>query len=101
MNYTIIFSGSTKLNAENFVCDWNSDPSCSKQAVAKIEKSSPAQFDLSAGMVVLSSIATGMASSAIYDLIKHFFQKHEKSVHIKIIPSSESGGDPVIIIGDN
>ncbi|CAN2048809.1 conserved hypothetical protein [Candidatus Magnetomoraceae bacterium gMMP-1] len=101
MNYIIIFSGNTKLNAENFVCDWNSDPSCSKQAVAKIEKASPAQFDLSAEMVILSSIAAGIASSAIYDLIKHFFQKHEKSVHIKIISSSESGGDPVIMIGED
>ncbi len=78
MKYQLVFSPDLETDVKAFVEQWNSAESCRKLAEAQVEKSPQAQFDpFSGGMVaVLSSVAVGLATNALYDMIKMLFKSY-------------------------
>ena len=75
---TLVFAPELGLAPGDFVAAWNGDAQSRQAALASEAQGQKAVFDpmLAAGaMAVLGSIAVGLATNALYDLIKAAIQQ--------------------------
>jgi hypothetical protein len=78
MDYTIVFSPTLGLTTAEFVAAWNNSADCRSHGEARLAEANRGQFDLSLlpdAVTILGGIALGVASNAIYDLIKGMLVK--------------------------
>jgi hypothetical protein len=75
MEYKVVFSSEMDVNPKDFAEVWNNTPECGEIAKAEASKVQGTQFDMGMTAVILLSIGTGVASNAIYDLIKNLIKK--------------------------
>jgi hypothetical protein len=70
MDYRLALPPDLGVNAKEFVDAWNKSSKCSKIAVAKVKATDTQTYGEPTSMVVFGTIATGVATAAVYDLIK-------------------------------
>ena len=78
MDYQIALSPDLGLNPTDFVATWNETAECRSVAEASLSPSTSTHYDpfLLGAIAMLSSVGLGVATNAIYDLIKQVFVKH-------------------------
>ena len=89
MDYHIALSPDLGLSPSDFVTTWNELESSRQVAHARLSSSKSAQYDpfLLGTLALLSTVAVGVGTNALYDLIKQVFVKHgvHKRLHIEEI----------------
>jgi hypothetical protein len=76
-DYKIALSPDLEINAADFVTVWNDTPNCREVAAAQMKTSATVDYDplLAGAAVFLSGIAVGMATNALYDMLKQVVLK--------------------------
>ncbi|MDM8568484.1 hypothetical protein QUF50_03010 [Thiotrichales bacterium HSG1] len=71
-NYKIAFAPDLDIDTSDFVNAWNDTSNCREMAEAKLDEMTATDYDSSTVKVLalLGVFATGVATNAIYDLIK-------------------------------
>ncbi len=71
-DYKIRLSPDLDINTADFVTAWNDTPNCREVAEAQLETSAAVDYDplLAGAAVFLGGIAVGMATNALYDMVK-------------------------------
>ncbi len=97
--YAIIFDDAG-IDCEEFVSLWNDFGPCAKIGNVRVERSPSRSFGPLPGeaVVILSSVAVGIATNAIYDAIKKVFKKKGVPVDAKAIQRRETRAKNIIII---
>ncbi len=72
MEYQIVLSPNLNISSADFVQAWNEDTETRTKAEAQLASPGAANFNpmVDAAMIVLSNVGWGIATNAIYDLIK-------------------------------
>lgn len=75
MNYKIALPTELGISPNDFITAWNEMPECRDAAIAQIAESRPAtrSFEpslLTGTLAVLGTVAAGVGTNALYDLIK-------------------------------
>jgi protein-L-isoaspartate O-methyltransferase len=89
------------VSAEELRTLWNSTAECSDVAVADVERTRGGILGIETmneALVVLGNIATGVASSALYDLIVRILAARGKQVALQKQVSAD--GDFVVVISE-
>ncbi len=88
------------LDPADFVAAWNENAACRTIADARLAPSNSTRYDpfLLGAIAILSSVGLGVATNAIYDLIKQLFVKHGVQKHIKITQLDQPDGTHLLVI---
>lgn len=88
------------LNPADFVAAWNDNPACRTAAEARLAVLPPAQFDptLTGAAAVLSAVALGVASNALYDLIKAVLIQQGVRRQTEIVELQQPDGTRVLVV---
>lgn len=98
-DYYIVFSPSFELSPKEFVVVWNEENECRDVAVACLVPPANQQYDFSLLAEIVLSLATNIASSALYDLIKKTLSKCEgSSMHIHIEALQKPDGTRFLVV---
>lgn len=100
MDYQIALAPDLGLRSADFVADWNATDKARAMAEARLAASSRTSYDpfLSGTVVVLSSIGLGVATNAIYDLIKHVIINRRMHKHIHISQFDQPDGTHILLV---
>ncbi len=101
MDYQITFAPDLALNPSDFVAAWNNTPQCRDVAEARLGASTSAQFDpdlIAGGVAVLSSLALGVASNALYDLIKQALVRQGVRKRTEITRLDQPDGSRLLVV---
>ena len=101
MEYQIALAPELKLSSADFAGAWNNTPECRAVAEAQVEQATATQYDpfVVAGVVaLLGSIATGLVTSAIYDLIKQALVKQGVHQRIEIMELEQGRGKRLLVV---
>jgi hypothetical protein len=106
MSHSIALSPDIGLSADEFVAAWNQDPERRQAAQAKLASAKGAAFDpalAQATTAVLGGLALGLATNALYDLIKKAIQealarKGRPPARVEIIQVTQPDGAQVLVV---
>jgi hypothetical protein len=100
MDYQIALSPELGLNPDDFVAAWNDEAECRAVAEARLDEPDSAQYDplLTGAMAVLGSVAVGLATNALYDLIKGVLTKRGISRRTEILQMEQPDGTCLLVI---
>lgn len=97
----IAFDPGLSVDLGSFVAAWNRAPG-SRAAAAAVTAGAGASFgtgtNLGGAMVVLGSIATGLATNALYDLIKATVTEQKPAVTTEIVALDQPDGTRLLIV---
>jgi hypothetical protein len=103
MNYQITLPPELGISLNDFVKAWNDTPECRDVAIASIAES-PAKtrsFDpslLTGVLAVLGSVAAGVGTNALYDLIKQALTRKGVKKQIEITQIEHSDGTRILVV---
>jgi hypothetical protein len=101
MDYQIALAPDLGLSARAFSEAWNDTPECRAAAQARLAGPTAEQYnpDLIAGAVaVLGSVAVGLATNALYDLIKAALLKRGVRKRTEMIQLDQPDGTRLIVV---
>ena len=101
MEYQLAFSPDLGIHSAEFVEEWNGSPEYRTQAEARLDAARATQFDPSlvdGAIAVLTMLGGGIATNAIYDLIKGMLIKKGIHKHTKITRIDQSDGTHILIV---
>ena len=101
MDYKIALPPELGLSPEELVAAWNEDPECRAVAQARLDESSGTQYDptfLAGVAVVLGNVALGIATNALYDLIKQTLIKKGVIKSTEITPVPQQSGTIILVV---
>jgi hypothetical protein len=101
MDYKIVLSPELALEPADFVAAWNDTPTCRAVAEASLATWTVAQFDptlLSQAGVVLSGVALGVVSDAVYDLIKRVLARQGVRKCTEILELEQPDGSRLLVV---
>ena len=100
MNYQIALSPQLGLPPHDFVQGWNTSDEARVAAEAHLAPSSTSQFDpfLLEALAVLSTVGVGMATNALYDLVKQVVIKKTGHHHTRITQVDQPDGTHILIV---
>lgn len=101
MNYQVVFDPNLKVSAGSFATDWNAEPRCQAVAVAQANTEVAKGFDpLLAEVInlVVIPLAMGLASNALYDLIKDILLKEGVRRQTRVIYEKQADGTERLIV---
>jgi hypothetical protein len=98
MDYQIALPPTLPVTPAHFVAAWNQDRATQDAGTAKVVQPSTAQYEPVTMGAVLVSIAAGVATSALYDLIKHLLIKEGVQQRIEIQQIPNPSGDPTLVV---
>ncbi len=100
MDYQIAFTPELGLNPADFVTDWNAANETRAIAEARLVSSKGNTYDplLLGTLAVLGSIGIGVATNAIYDLIKRVIIKRGTHKHIHISQIDHPDGTHILVV---
>ncbi len=100
LDYQIALSPDLGLDPANFVSAWNENADCRTIADARLAPSSSSHYDpfLLGAIAILSSVGLGVATNAIYDLIKQLFVKRGIQKCIKFTQLDQRDGTHLLVI---
>ena len=100
MEYQIVLSPDLDISASDFVDAWNEDSEACAKAQAQLATSGTASYNpmVDASIVVLSNVGMGIATNAIYDLIKQILVKRGVKKHTHIVEVKKPDGTSIRVV---
>jgi hypothetical protein len=101
MEYQIALPPDLDLSPADFVTAWNAESRTRTIAEARLTSSGSKQYDPSladGALALLSTISIGVATNAIYDLIKQMLVKHGVKKHTQITQIDRPDGTHVLVV---
>jgi len=103
MNYKIALLPELGISLDDFVAAWNETPECRDVAIARIAESrtKTRSFDptlLTGALAVLGSLAAGVGTNALYDLIKKALTRKGIKKQIEITQIDQPDGTRILIV---
>jgi hypothetical protein len=100
MAYRIVLSPSLELSAAEFATAWNETPECAAVGRAQETRQAGAQFDpaMQAIVEVIGMVAVGVASNALYDLIKEALFRKGVTKRIEIMEVAQPEGTRLVVV---
>ena len=101
MEYHIALPPDLGLSSADFVTAWNEAPACRAVAEASLTSPAGAQFDqalLDMAVAVLSNVGIGIATNAIYDLIKQVLTKKGVHKRTQLMQLDQPDGTHLLVI---
>ncbi len=101
MEYQIALARGLGLSPVDFVAAWNEDPASRALAEARLATAGTTRaYDpfLEGTLAVLVTLGSGIATNALYDLLKQFFVKRGEHRHITIITVKKHDGSEVQVV---
>jgi hypothetical protein len=77
---------------------WNAAPGCRAVAQASVGRPKGAQFDPSVAVMVLSGLALGVASNALYDLLKELLIQQGVRRRTQIVQVEQPDGARLLVV---
>ncbi len=100
MDYQIALSPELGLTTADFIAAWNEDTEARNVAAARLSTPTSTNFDPALAMAVDLAIAvgTGVASGALYDLLKKVLVKKGVKKHTHIEEMKKPDGTRLFIV---
>jgi hypothetical protein len=100
MEYQLALPPDLGLSPADFVTAWNASAVCRSIAQASLASSTRAQYDplLVGAIAVLSSIGIGLATNALYDLIKQVLTTKGVHTQTKIMKIDQPDGTHILVV---
>lgn len=101
MDYRIALDPELGLSSSEFIEAWNESPACTAMASASVEKEAAVNLDpglMHAALVGLAGVATGVATNAIYDLIKQLLIDQDVKKSIEVVDVEQPDGGRLVIV---
>jgi hypothetical protein len=96
----ITLSPDLGLDPADFVTAWNKSSECRTAAEARLSPSTGTHYDpfLLGAIAMVSSVGLGVATNAIYDLIKQVFVKYGVHKRTKFTQLDQPDGTHLLVI---
>src|SRR5438309_5069447 len=101
MEYQLALSPDLGLSSADFVTAWNEAPNCRTLAEAHLSSSSHGTYDplLLAGIItLLSSVATGVLTNVISELIKQKLEKTGEHKQVQVQQLEQPDGSHLLVV---
>jgi hypothetical protein len=102
MDYQIVLSPTIEVSPADFVADWNASNETRAVATAHLTTTPGTHYDpfLVGAIATLTSVGLGIATNAIYDLIKQIIVKknEQQSKHIRITQVDQPDGTHLLVV---
>lgn len=103
MNYKITLVPALGISPDDFVTTWNDTPECRDIAIARIAESrtKTRSFDpslLTGALAVLGSVAAGVGTNALYDLIKKALTRTGVKKQMEITQIDKPDGTRILVV---
>jgi hypothetical protein len=98
MNYQIVIAPELSISTEDFIATWNDSPKCRAVAAARLDAPAHRSYEPLTASVVLIGLVSGIATNALYDLIKHVLIKKGVSKRVEITQIEQPDDKRIIII---
>ncbi len=101
MSYKVALSPDLGLNAEEFVQAWNETPETQAVATARVAEGEQVDYDpalIAGGLAVLGSVAVGLATNALYDLIKAALRKRGVQKQAEVVEIEQADGTRLLVV---
>jgi hypothetical protein len=98
MNFQIALSPDLGISSEDFVSTWNESPECRAVADARVEAGTQRSFELLTAGALLIGLVTGIATNALYDLIKNALVKKGVREQIECAQIEQPDGSRIIVV---
>lgn len=98
MDYQIALSPDLDISPEDFVAAWNEAPECRAAAAARVEAAAQRSFEPLTASAILIGLGLGIATNALYDLIKYALVKKGVREQIELSQIEQPDGSRVIVI---
>lgn len=100
MEYQLVFSPRLSITPGDFVSEWNNEITAQTVAQAHLAPAANRAYNdplLDAAWLVASTLGMGIATNALYDLLKKVLAKKEPKKHIKITKLDQPDGTHLLI----
>jgi hypothetical protein len=101
MDYYIALQPNIGLTPADFVAAWNDSSVCREVAEARVTQQLSPQYDpnlLTGAVALLGSVALGLATNALYDLIKQVLVKQHIHKRTEIMQHDQPDGSRLLIV---
>lgn len=100
MEFQLAISPDLGVSPADFVATWNEAAECREIAQASLSSSTNAHYDpfLVGALAVLSSIGIGMATNALYDLIKNVLTRKGIHKQTRITRIDQPDGTHILVV---
>jgi hypothetical protein len=101
MKYQLALDPEIGLSAGDFAAAWNASAECQQAAQALLVSPPSVGYDpaaLAAAQVVLETLLLGVASSALYDMIKALFVRKGIRRKIEIHEVTQANGTHILVV---
>jgi hypothetical protein len=101
MPITLVLDPALQAAPEQFVADWNAEPTALKLTVAQLEPSGAKSFDYGVADVIVFltiQMATAVAGNALYDLIKDILVKQGVRTRTRFLYERQPDGSETLIV---
>ncbi|HEY6406710.1 MAG TPA: hypothetical protein VIY29_04490 [Ktedonobacteraceae bacterium] len=101
MEYQLALSPDLGLSSADFVTAWNEAPDCRTAAEARLTSSSKGTYDplLLAGIItLLSTVASGVLTNVISDLIKQRLEKKGVHKQVQVQQLEQPDGSHLLVV---
>src|SRR5919206_5302420 len=101
MDYQIALPPDLGLSPADFVTTWNETSECRTTAEATLSTPPGTRFDpslLDGAIAVLSTVSVGVATNAIYDLIKQVLVKKGVHKRTQVIKQDQPDGTHLLVV---
>lgn len=100
MEYQLIFSPRVGLTPNEFVATWNAEETTLAVAQARLTAGTAQAYNPLVDLVslVLTTVGLGLATNALYDVIKKAVEKKSPKKHLKITKLDQPDGTHLLTI---
>src|SRR6266849_5985459 len=98
MEYQIALSPELDISPDDFLAAWNEDTETRNLAEAQLISSRGAYYDPTLIAGILLSVGSGVASNAVYELIKKVLVKQGVRKHTHIEEMKKSDGTSILVV---
>jgi hypothetical protein len=104
MSLTLVIDPALEASAEQFVADWNAEPTALDLALARLEPAGMHSFDFGLSDVIILltiQMATAVAGNALYDLIKDLLIKQGVRKRIRFMYERQPDGSETLLVEED
>ena len=100
MEYQLALPSDLGLSPADFVAAWNASAECRTIARASLSSATSAQYDplLVGALALLSTVGIGVATNALYDLIKQVLTKKGVREQTQIVKIDQPDGTHILVV---
>ena len=99
MEYQLALPPDLGLSPADFVAAWDASAECRSIAQASLSSSTGAQYDplLVGALALLSTVGIGVATNALYDLIKQVLTTKGVHTQTRIVKIDQPDGTQIVV----